>query len=137
MAASGLISFGAHTVNHLAVSSLSDAELDFEIDAARRELAQHLGAPSGFFAFPYGRHADLDPRSAEVLRRNGFAGAVTLVAGDATSAPSAYALPRIFVECGDDVPRLRAKIAGADAPFWLGRRILDRRTRRREAAAAR
>jgi peptidoglycan/xylan/chitin deacetylase (PgdA/CDA1 family) len=132
-----LIVFGAHTVNHLAVSSLSDAELDFEIGAGRRELAQHLAAPSGYFAFPYGRHADLDPRSAEVLRRNGFAGAATLLAGDVTSAPSVYALPRIFVESGDDVLRLRAKIAGADAPFWLGRRILDRSSRRPEATTAR
>ena len=131
MAAPGFISFGAHTVNHLAVSSLSDAELDFEIGAGRRELAQRVAAPSGFFAFPYGRYADLDPRSSEVLRRNGFAGAVTLVAGDVASAPSGYALPRIFVERGDDVRQLRAKMAGVDAPFWLGRRILSRSARRR------
>jgi hypothetical protein len=66
-----------------------------------------------------------------VLRRHGVAGALTLVAGDVASAPSAYALPRVFVERDDDVTRLRAKMAGVDVPFWLGRRILDRRARRR------
>ena len=134
LAGSGLISFGAHTVNHLAVSSLTDAELDFEIGAGRRELAQLLATQSGFFAFPYGRYADLDRRSSDVLRRHGFAGAATLVAGDVVSSKSAYTLPRIFVERDDDVARLRAKMAGADAPFWLGRQILDAKSRRRARA---
>ena len=133
LAASGLISFGAHTVNHFAVSSLTDAELDFEVGTSRHELAQRLAVPSGFFAYPYGRYADLDPRAGGVLRAHGFTGAVTLVAGAVESSPSAYSLPRIFVERGDDVARLRAKIAGVDAPFWLGRRILDRSSQRRMA----
>ena len=131
LAASGLISFGAHTVNHFAVSSLTDAELDFEVGASRRELTQRLAVPSGFFAYPYGRYADLDPRAAGVLRTHGFTGAVTLVAGAVERSPSVYSLPRIFVERGDDVARLRAKIAGVDAPFWLGRRILDGGSQRR------
>ena len=134
LVASGLISFGAHTVNHFAVSSLTDAELDFEIGAARRELAQRLAVTSGFFAFPYGRYADLDPRSSAVLRRHGYAGAVTLVAGDVARSASAHSLPRIFVEDRDGVARLRAKMAGADAPFWLGRRLLHWRRRRRAPA---
>ena len=131
LAASGLISFGAHTVNHFAVSSLTDAELDFEVGASRHELAQRLAVPSEFLAYPYGRYADLDPRADGVLRAHGSIGAVTLVAGAVESSPSAYSLPRIFVERGDDVARLRAKIAGVDAPFWLGRRILDGGSQRR------
>jgi hypothetical protein len=34
-------------------------------------------------------------------------------------------MPRIFVERGDSVARLRAKIAGLDAPFWMARRVLN------------
>ena len=131
LAASGLISFGAHTVNHFAVSSLTDAELDFEVGASRHALAQRLAVPSGFFAYPYGRYADLDPRADGVLRNHGFTGAVTLVAGAVERSPSAYSLPRVFVERGDDVARLRAKLAGVDAPFWLGRRILGGGSQRR------
>jgi peptidoglycan/xylan/chitin deacetylase (PgdA/CDA1 family) len=125
LADGGLVSFGAHTVNHVAVRSLTDAELEVEIAGSANEVRRRVPNASTVFAYPYGRHADLDTRAAAVLRRNGFSGGVTLLAGAVRPDGDPYAMPRIFVERGDSVARLRAKIAGLDAPFWVARRVLN------------
>ena len=125
LAAGGLVSFGAHTVNHVAMRRVTDAELEIEIAGSASEVHRRVPDASTVFAYPYGRHADLDPRAAAVLRRNGFTGGVTLLAGTVRPDGDPYAMPRIFVERGDSVARLRAKIAGLDAPFWLARRVLN------------
>jgi peptidoglycan/xylan/chitin deacetylase (PgdA/CDA1 family) len=131
----GQVTFGAHTVNHFGVSRLTDAELEEELGESCRALAQHVPDPSDVFAYPYGRYADLDPRPGGVLRALGCRGAVTLVAGALEDSGSPFALRRIFVERKDDVRRLRAKLAGVDAPFWRLRHTLGQGDRRLPSAA--
>ena len=126
LAERGGVTFGPHTVNHAAVSRLSDAELEQELAGSQQELARHVRAPSAIFAYPYGRYGDVDARSGPVLRRLGASGAVTLVAGALEDSPGRYALRRVYVSREDGVRRLRAKVAGVDGPFWRARRLLGR-----------
>jgi peptidoglycan/xylan/chitin deacetylase (PgdA/CDA1 family) len=126
LAERGGVRFGPHTVSHAAVSRLTDAELVQELAGSQQQLARHVRAPSAIFAYPYGRYGDIDARSGAVLQRLGAAGAVTLVAGALEDSPGRYALRRVYVSRDDGVRRLRAKLAGVDAPFWRARRLLGR-----------
>ena len=54
MKASGLVSFGSHTLSHRRLRSLSDEEIAREITESKRLLQEKLGAPVTAFCYPYG-----------------------------------------------------------------------------------
>ena len=55
MAASGFVSFGAHTMHHPVLGYVADAEeVVYEVAESRRVLEQRLGHPVRTFAYPIG-----------------------------------------------------------------------------------
>ncbi|GCE25373.1 hypothetical protein KDA_08570 [Dictyobacter alpinus] len=78
MEASGLISFGAHTVNHPILANIADpTELLFEIKESRRILEEKLGSPIRTFAYPVGKFQHIRERGVEAVRAAGYTWAVT------------------------------------------------------------
>lgn len=72
LTADGLISVGAHTVNHPVLSSLNASDQAFEIQAGRDRLEQILGRPVKTFAYPYGRVQDYSRWTVKLVRQAGF-----------------------------------------------------------------
>lgn len=68
----GLISVGAHTVNHPILSSLSTEEQSFEIVASRTLLEKILNRPVSTFSYPYGRIEDYSRQTIKLLKKAGF-----------------------------------------------------------------
>jgi peptidoglycan/xylan/chitin deacetylase (PgdA/CDA1 family) len=59
------ISFGAHTVTHPSLRTLSDRHLVYEVHQSRVEIEQKTGRAVEAFAYPYGA---VDARAAAVVR---------------------------------------------------------------------
>lgn len=81
------VEIGSHTVSHPRLTRLGDAELDRELRESRARIADELGRPCRFLAYPYG---DEDERVRGATRRAGYDAAFAVRA-----KPDRYAIPRI------------------------------------------
>jgi peptidoglycan/xylan/chitin deacetylase (PgdA/CDA1 family) len=72
LTADGLISVGAHTVNHPVLSALKPADQMSEIMESRIRLEQILARPVTTFAYPYGRVQDYFRQTVMLVRKAGF-----------------------------------------------------------------
>jgi peptidoglycan/xylan/chitin deacetylase (PgdA/CDA1 family) len=77
MQASGLLTIGAHTVNHYALSKLSDDEVRDEMSRGRDVLEQRTGERARHFAYPYGDAGSAARREFEIAEQLGFLTAVS------------------------------------------------------------
>jgi peptidoglycan/xylan/chitin deacetylase (PgdA/CDA1 family) len=87
--AGGGIAFGAHTVTHPVLSTLSAAEARDEIVRSKEAIERCLGRPVRLFAYPNGGPEDFDAATKRILRDAGFDGATTTMwgANDGTTDP--------------------------------------------------
>jgi len=73
------VEFGAHTRTHPILSGISEEiELNEEIAGSKRRLDEQLGRVTMHFAYPNGTPSDYDDRSVAVVRKAGFATAVSV-----------------------------------------------------------
>jgi peptidoglycan/xylan/chitin deacetylase (PgdA/CDA1 family) len=92
MVKSGLITFGAHTVNHPDLSVLKNEHVFYELKASRVALQRRTGQAVDDLAYPYGRYS----KSVEAIAAMvGFSDAVTTHFGQATT--TSLAMPRVRV----------------------------------------
>ncbi|GCE17392.1 polysaccharide deacetylase family protein [Dictyobacter kobayashii] len=78
MEATGLVSYGAHTVNHPILAYLSDPdEVLYEVQDSRRLLEEKLGHPVRMFAYPVGKMQHIGEQGIEAVKSAGFTWAVT------------------------------------------------------------
>ena len=88
----GLITVGAHTINHPSLPHLTAAEQQVEIGQSRRACEAMVGAPVEHFAYPFGY---FDDPSVNAVRRAGFVSACTTVASVAHPRTDPLRLPRM------------------------------------------
>jgi len=120
------VELGAHTVNHLVLSSLDRATQRAEIEGSLRDLRQWLGHDVASFAYPYGRSWDYNEDTLAVLRELGLRSAITAMPGLNDVATGRLELRRIAVS--EDVP-LAEILCEVDGVFdWFARRGLDLRS---------
>ncbi len=100
---------GVHSTTHRALPSLSDEELDHEIETARVLIAREVGVTPSFFAFPYGLWNE---RVRTRVQQAGYRAAFTLDYGLLRSSVDRWALPRINVPAAIRGPAFRAWTAG-------------------------
>jgi len=79
--ASGLVSFGAHTVTHPILSALDDTRLEEEVIGSVEAVERITGQACESFAYPNGRAIDFDDRAVALLQRRAITTAVTTVEG--------------------------------------------------------
>ncbi|HSX41296.1 MAG TPA: polysaccharide deacetylase family protein [Candidatus Saccharimonadales bacterium] len=89
---SGLITIGAHTVDHEALATDSPADQQFEIFQGKAELESQLGHPVRHFAYPYGSFNNV---TIALVRQAGFDTAVTTLPGEVHDLGSLYTLRRV------------------------------------------
>jgi peptidoglycan/xylan/chitin deacetylase (PgdA/CDA1 family) len=109
MAASGLVSFGAHSVGHELLDQMPSAEARREILQSREDIRRHLGVTVASFAYPNGNYNDI---IIDVLRDIGFTSAVTTRKGFFSRHTPLFEIPRIGIheDISDTVPMLQARI---------------------------
>jgi peptidoglycan/xylan/chitin deacetylase (PgdA/CDA1 family) len=109
MVESGLIRFGAHTVNHVLLDHLPIDLLRNEINASRDDIQTKLGCKVNLFAYPNG---NFDNNTEKFIVDNGFIGAVTTRRGCFDLKTSLMRIPRIGVheDISATIPMLRNRI---------------------------
>jgi peptidoglycan/xylan/chitin deacetylase (PgdA/CDA1 family) len=86
---------GAHTVSHPILTSISNAEARAEIANGRARLQEIIQAQVALFAYPNGKPGqDFEQRHVNMLREQGFDGAVTTAWGAARPDTDPFYLPR-------------------------------------------
>lgn len=97
LAASPLVTIGAHTVDHVLLAGRSRAEQVDTIGRSKADLEAVLDRPVRHFAYPYGDGEAFDATSVEAARRCGFTTACTTLAGRVTFVNDPFRLPRRMV----------------------------------------
>lgn len=97
MSGSGLVLVGDHTLNHLSLPRLSVDEQRNQIVSAKKILEDYVGQKVEFFAYPYGSYNAV---SEQILKENGFGGAVTTTNVNPQCAGLPYELSRIRIGGG-------------------------------------
>ena len=116
------VELGAHTVNHLVLSSLDAATQRTEIEGSLRDLQAWLGHAVPSFAFPYGRTWDYDPDTLAILRELGFRSAITAMPGFNDARTPRLELKRFAV---NEESSLAEVLCEVDGVFdWFARRGL-------------
>ena len=101
----------SHTVNHLDVSTLDQAQLATEIEGSKRMLEQRFGVKVTNFCYPAGHY---DAAAIAELRRAGYAGATTELPGLA-DRQNPYALARLEITNSDGLSGFVHKLTTATA----------------------
>jgi peptidoglycan/xylan/chitin deacetylase (PgdA/CDA1 family) len=109
---------GAHTCNHVDLSTSTHQKAIDEIEGSRQDLLAWFGGEyAQHFCYPYGRY---DSRALQAVKMAGFASATTTQRGRSTANDDIYRLPRVLV-------------SRTTLPFSLAAKILtDYEDRRRE-----
>jgi peptidoglycan/xylan/chitin deacetylase (PgdA/CDA1 family) len=124
MAADPLVTIGAHTKGHFAISKLSEARARDEMVGGAERLEQELGTRPIHFAFPYGDPGSAGARDFALARAAGFKTAVTTRKGMLFPAHLRHlnALPRVSLN-GDYQSLTYTALYLSGAPFALWNRF--------------
>ena len=86
---------GAHTRTHPILARIGEREAVAEIEGSKHDLQALLGEPVSLFAYPNGKPgADYRARHADLVRRAGFAAALSTAPGAASAGSDPFQLPR-------------------------------------------
>lgn len=123
-AASGLVSVGGHSHQHLKALNLSPAELADEAQRSRNILLSELDDIS-CYAYPYGssRLGYVPDSYVSAVAEAGYDYAVTYDLGRVTAETDPLRMPRIEAHGVDSEAIIRAKVLGTLAPYWLTDRL--------------
>jgi peptidoglycan/xylan/chitin deacetylase (PgdA/CDA1 family) len=123
-----LVTIGAHTVNHVMLRKVSDAEARAEIGMSAAVIEAALGVRPRHFAYPIGDAASAGPREFALARDLGFTTAVTTRPGVIFPEHREHltALPRISMN-GDfqQLRYLRTLLSGVPTALRNGMRRVD------------
>jgi peptidoglycan/xylan/chitin deacetylase (PgdA/CDA1 family) len=95
------ISFGAHTLDHPILTSVSEQEARRQITESKERIEKELGSKVTMFAYPNGAASDFDRSTERLVEEAGFSLAVTTVAGANDESTNPFALRRTAM-WGDD-----------------------------------
>jgi len=106
-----LISFGAHTHNHVSLGRVSLDTAESEIIRSKKEVERATGKECNIFSYPIGKARDFNETAKEILKENGFQCAVTTIPGKVDVRSDPFELRRIAVT--DDASyRFKCTIVG-------------------------
>ncbi len=125
-----LVTIGAHTTSHAALSTLQSDQARSEMAENRSYLEQLLDRNIVHFAYPYGDERACGAREAAIARELGFASAVTVGASPifAEHCNRIHSLPRIAVRPKETPATLYYRASGLS---WA----LNAHKRRRRSSA--
>ncbi len=90
------VEIGAHTRTHADLGKITDkAQLCDEVLGGARELAEMVGRPMRYFAFPFGLHENMQAYVFELARRERWRGVCSAYGGYNFAGDDAFHLQRI------------------------------------------
>ena len=109
MLSSGLVRFGAHTVNHEILNQITLEKAHYEISKSRMDIEHNLGCKVGIFAYPNGNCTE---ELQNYLTESGFIAAVTTRKRFLTCGMPLMEIPRIPIheDVSNTIPMFRARI---------------------------
>jgi len=115
-----LVTIGAHTKGHYALSKLTLSEARMEVEQSINRLEKELGERPQHFSYPYGCERTAGPRDFDLLKELGVKTAVTTRKGVLYSEHSNHltALPRLSLN-GDYQNSRYTSVLMTGAPFAL------------------
>lgn len=124
LARSPLVTIGAHTVKHFAVSRLTAERARHEMKAGADRIAEKTGTWPHHFSFPYGDEGSAGPRDFRIAAELGFKTAVTTRKGllFPEHANHLTALPRVSLN-GSYQSEVFTRLYLSGAPFALWNRF--------------
>jgi peptidoglycan/xylan/chitin deacetylase (PgdA/CDA1 family) len=104
LATDGLVTIGAHTVTHRALSTLEAVARDCEVAESKHTCETLTEAPVVGFSYPYG---DFNAQAREAVKKAGFTIECSTRSGPVAVTSDTFAMPRIHVSNwgGDDFER--------------------------------
>ena len=109
------ITFGSHSVTHADFRSLGPEHIEYELGYSKETIEQKIGAPVESFSYPFAlpeEDGDFIRYLADTLENMGYSSGVCSTIGRAMPKNKRFFLPRLSVNCWDDVELLRAKVEG-------------------------
>lgn len=106
------IELGAHTMNHVRLSALSEERQRAEIEGCQAVFQEHLGTGAAAFAYPFGSVLDYDETSVRLVREAGYQYAVSNRYGFNQTGDDPFDLHRIWIDATDSQASFRAKVEG-------------------------
>lgn len=103
------ISFGSHTLTHQRLTRINPIMAQKEIGASKKILEARLTKSVEFIAYPNGDH-NMEVR--DLVRKNGYRGAVTTKRGMNRIADDRYSMNRIYIFRDDNLLDFVSKIEG-------------------------
>lgn len=115
-----LVTIGAHTRSHFALSKLTLGQARIEIEESVRRIERELGRTPVHFAYPYGAEDCAGPREFALCKELGLRTAVTTRKGLLYPAHGAQltSLPRVSLN-GDYQQRRYISVMLSGAPFYI------------------
>jgi peptidoglycan/xylan/chitin deacetylase (PgdA/CDA1 family) len=113
LAASPLVTIGAHGVTHTPLAVLAEAEQRQEIVQSRSGLENMLGRDITVFSYPFGGYRQYDRTTRRLCREAGLRCAVTTFPGQVHSWTDPWQMPRQLVRDWD-----AATFAARLGSFW-------------------
>lgn len=118
------IAIGGHSLSHPHLARLTPEQQREEIIGSCRRIAEELGAPVRYFAYPYGTSADFDETSVRLVKEAGCVVACSNRYGYNLAGCDRFTLRRIWIDATDTMETFVAKIEGRlDALSVLDTRI--------------
>lgn len=115
-----LLTIGAHTCNHLALSKLDASDAYREMVESRARIEHELGRSCEHFSYPYGCEMTAGPREFELARQLGYKTAVTTRKGlvHRGHAGELTAIPRLSLN-GDFQAQKYVDVMLSGLPFAM------------------
>jgi len=109
MLESGLIQFGAHTVNHEILDQISLEQAAHEIGDSVKDITWHLQVTPRFFAYPNGNYNNAVQK---LLNEHEVQAGLTTKRGYVNNSSMLFELPRIAVhdDVSSSIPMLRSRL---------------------------
>ncbi|HWI60441.1 MAG TPA: polysaccharide deacetylase family protein [Symbiobacteriaceae bacterium] len=121
------IDFGAHTVDHVSLSSLPIDEAHGQVVGSKQQLEQLTGAPGEHFCYPFGHFS---PAVEGFVREAGFRTCCTEQAGVITAGTEPLRLVRAGILGTDTLRDFQLKVKGG-YDWWINTYMQIEEWRRR------
>ena len=106
---------GSHSCSHARLRELPQDAAQYEIAESRATLRRMFGGTVEHFAYPFGNFA---AETVELVRRAGYASAVTVVPGVARACDDPLRLPRMLVHGERGLWRFLLQVAAPYDRLW-------------------
>lgn len=101
LAASPLVTIGAHTVNHISLAVQESVVQQYEMLENKKTLESIIRKPVDYFAYPYGTTKDFNDATVQLTKELGFKLSFVNYQGFATATTHPRKIPRILIRNWD------------------------------------